>query len=95
MLSACQDNETTVASCQSNQTSSFTSAILEIWDNGNFAGNYDDFHQRLLSHFGTKIWTDCSNNSIARSQKPKIAKFNVDNAVDGERPFIFQSLFQI
>lgn len=46
LLSGCQDNQ---LSGEIGGNGLFTAALKSVWDNGNFDGNYDAFHQAILT----------------------------------------------
>ena len=44
LISGCQDNQT---SMDGDHNGAFTEALLRVWNNGTFAGNYGGFHARI------------------------------------------------
>lgn len=44
LISGCQDNQT---SMDGEHNGAFTEALLKVWDQGRFRGNYDAFHARI------------------------------------------------
>jgi hypothetical protein len=44
LISGCQDNQT---SMDGEHNGAFTEALLRVWDNGTFSGNYGSFHARI------------------------------------------------
>lgn len=44
LISACQDNETAI---DNPSHGLFTAALLSIWDDGNFSGNYREFYDKI------------------------------------------------
>jgi hypothetical protein len=44
LISGCQDNQT---SMDGNRNGAFTEQLLEVWDKGNFNGNYATFHAKI------------------------------------------------
>jgi len=71
LISACQDNETAI---DNPSHGLFTAALLSIWDDGNFQGNYKEFYEEIRkktipvqepNHFLTGIQSEEFDN-----QKP-------------------------
>jgi hypothetical protein len=44
LISGCQDNQLSLDGIQNGL---FTGTLLQVWDNGNFAGGYSQFHQAI------------------------------------------------
>jgi hypothetical protein len=44
LISGCQDNQT---SMDGEHNGAFTEALLRVWNNGTFSGNYGSFHARI------------------------------------------------
>jgi len=53
LISACQDWQTTHDGPSENDNSVFTKALIDVWDNGNFAGNYVKFHEAIANNLKT------------------------------------------
>lgn len=71
-LSACADDEVTA---DGPENSAFTAALLKVWNNGNFQGNYDSF----LEQIGAEL----PNQTPQRNPKAP----NVDMNFVNQRPF--------
>lgn len=48
-LSACKDDQ---KAADGSPNGAFTAKLLEVWDNGNFAGNYKEFMAKIAAGFG-------------------------------------------
>ncbi len=76
-LSACQDEESTVAGCNENTNSEYTKAILKIWkcENGQrFMGSYANFEEALKKYFKKTSWTNECNETYTQIQTPLVNK---------------------
>ena len=73
LLSGCQDNQ---LSRDGSHNGAFTGAVLKIWQNGNFAGNYRQFHQKVVAAIPANYqqtpnyFTTGVTNAAFEQQKP-------------------------
>jgi hypothetical protein len=72
LISGCQDNQ---LSMDGTFNGAFTGALLQVWANGAFQGNYDRFHRQILKHLPP---TQSPNHMILGAPNP---------AYDAQRPF--------
>ncbi len=72
LMSGCQDNQ---VSMDGAFNGAFTAALLDIWDNGAFQGNYQTFHEAIVA-------------SMPESQQSNFFKTGAANqAFEAARPF--------
>jgi len=72
LISGCQDNQ---VSYDGNLNGAFTGKLKSIWDEGNFSGNYSDFHHLI-------------SEALEGKQSPNYSTIGKDNAVFNEqKPF--------
>lgn len=71
LLSGCQDNQ---VSMDGPGNGAFTSALLTIWDEGRFEGNYDRFHREIVAQMlptqTPNHWSIGTRDSLFDGQKP-------------------------
>ncbi|MES2574275.1 MAG: caspase family protein [Bacteroidota bacterium] len=73
LISACQENETTNDGVFNGD---FTSALKKVWNQGNFQGNYSDFHTFI-------------SNELIHKQFPNLTNLGLrDKQFDLQKPFI-------
>jgi len=79
-ISGCQDNQ---LSSDGDGNGAFTAELLSTWNNGNFSGNYKNFHERIIANMPAdqtpNYMTLGKNISSFEAQKP----FTVSGATSG------------
>lgn len=76
LISGCQDNQLSYDGTFNGQ---FTGTLLQVWNNGNFQGNYKSFHQEIL-------------NRMPPEQSPNYYRAGSQNlAFEQERPFTIRT----
>ena len=71
LISGCQDNQT---SMDGDHNGAFTEALLKVWNNGSFSGNYNAFHSRIRA-------------ALPASQSPNLFVLGPATAFLAQKPF--------
>jgi len=71
LISGCQDNQT---SMDGDHNGAFTEALLRVWNNGSFVGNYGSFHARIRA-------------SLPASQSPNLFALGKAGVFLAQEPF--------
>ncbi len=74
LISGCQDSQYSLDGISISSNSLFTDNLLQVWNNGNFKGNYKFFHKKILKNMPPDqtpnyFWVG-ERNSIFENQIP-------------------------
>jgi metacaspase-1 len=76
LISGCQDNQT---SADGDKNGLFTQNLLEVWDNGSFAGSYKQFYQAILNKMPPTQTPNYYNVGVADPNFEAQCPFTIDS----------------
>jgi metacaspase-1 len=83
LISGCQDNQ---LSMDGAFNGAFTEALLRVWDNGSFQGDYQSFHRQILNLMppeqSPNYYTTGAKNIVFEQERP----FTVGSSGGGQAP---------
>ncbi|MEO8393344.1 MAG: caspase family protein [Chloroflexota bacterium] len=74
LISGCQDNQESMDAPWGRENGAFTAGLLDVWQNGNFQGDYHTFWQQIVNNLPAKqqpnFFTAGVPNPVFEAQKP-------------------------